>query len=41
MRQKAVDGEATKHIQESKRKEKQEKQARKTFTVLIVAKKMA
>jgi hypothetical protein len=38
MQQKAMDKEATKHIRENIRKEKQEKQARKTFTMLIVTK---
>jgi hypothetical protein len=38
MRQKIMDKEATKQIKKNIRNKKQEKQARKTFTVLIVAK---
>ncbi len=41
MQQKAMDKEATKQIRENIRKEKQEKQARKWLTMLIVAKKLA
>ncbi len=41
MRQKKMDREVTKHIWKNKRKEKQEKQARKWLTMLIVAKKLA
>jgi len=35
-----MDREVAEQIQESRRKEKQEKQVRKTLTILIVAKKM-
>jgi hypothetical protein len=35
MQQKAMDREATKWIQKNKRKERQKKQARKTFTLLM------
>jgi hypothetical protein len=41
MRQKAMDREVVEKIQENRKKEKQEKQARKTLTMLIVAEKMA
>ncbi len=41
MQQKAMDSKATKQICESRRKERQEKQARKTFTMLIIVKKLA
>ncbi len=41
MQQKAMDREVAKQIQENKRKERQEKQIRKTLIILLVAKKMA
>ncbi len=41
MQQKAMDKEVAKQIQESRRKEKQEKKVRKTLTILLVAEKMA
>jgi hypothetical protein len=40
MRQNAMDKEATKQIRENIRKEKQEKQAKKTLIMLIVAKRL-
>ncbi len=41
MQQKAMDREVAKWIQKTKRKERQEKQARKTFTLLTATEKLA
>ncbi len=40
MRQKAMDKEVAKQILKSRRKEKQEKQARKTLTMLTITKRL-
>jgi hypothetical protein len=40
MRQKAMDREATNHIRESKREEKQEKQAKETLIMLTTTKRL-